>query len=152
MPDKTGRFTPRERRFVDVFAATQDAPYAATKAGYSSPQVTGYQKIANPVIREAVVKLQSARVSNELLPLAVDLLKLYLTDATRNDRIRLGAVQIVMKYSLGGKDEGETKEPHEMTPQELQARIDQLRRVMADKARPVIEGKAADQPEMDVFG
>ena len=153
MPDKTGRLTPMERKFIEVYAMTQDATYAATKAGYKTPQVLGYQKIANPEISQATKRVQAARLNNELLPVALNLIHTFLTDETRNDRVRLTAAQTVLKYTFGlNADGSDAKEPHEMTQAELQARIDTLRRAAADKARPVLEGQAIEGPDSDVFG
>lgn len=151
MPTKTGRRTDKEALFIGHLASTGDATFAAMKAGYSAPAVDGWKKAHNPVIQEAVKKAQVARLNNELLPASLDVLAGILLGTTvASNRDKLTAAQIVMKYSLGGKDDGETKEPHEMTPEELQARIDTLRRAQADKARPVIEHDPA--PDGDVFG
>ena len=62
-----------------------------------------------------------------------------------SNRDKLTAAQVVMKYSIGQSEGADAKEPHEMTPEEIQQRIDALRRAAADKARPVIEGKAKPQ-------
>lgn len=158
MPTKTGRRTDKEALFIGHLASTGDATFAAMKAGYSVPAVDGWKKAHNPVIQEAVKKAQIARLNNDLLPASLDVLSEILTgknkagkDVIASNRDKLTAAQIVLKYSLGGKDDGEAKEPHEMTPEELQARIDTLRRAQADKARPVIEHEP-DPPEGDVFG
>lgn len=151
MPDKTGRMTPQEAQFIGHMAATGDSTYAAKMARYSQPQAQGWIKAHNPAIAEAVRKAQVARLSGDLLPKALDLLEAVLIDPKEATRNRLTAAQIVVKHSLGAAGEGEGKEPHEMTPAELQARIDTLRRAMADKARPVIEGQATEG-QGDVFG
>lgn len=151
MPVKGGKLTPQEAQFVGHLAATGDPTYAAKMARYSQPQAQGWQKAHNPAIAEATRKAQLARLNNDLLPKALDLLERVILDDKEATRNRLTAAQVVVKYSLGGKDDGETKEPHEMTPEELQARIDTLRRAQADKARPVIEHEP-DPPESDVFG
>ena len=150
MPVKGGKLTAQEAQFVGHFAATGDPTYAAKMARYSQPQAQGWQKAHNPAIVEATRKAQIVRINNDLLPKALDLIERVIMDDKEATRNRLTAAQIVVKYSLGGKDDGESKEPHEMTPEELQARIDQLRRAQADKARPVIEHEAA--PDPDVFG
>lgn len=150
MPVKGGKLTPQEAQFVGHLAATGDPTYAAKMARYSQPNAQGWQKAHNPAIMEATRKAQLARLNNDLLPKALDLLAHVIADEKESTRNRLTAAQVVLKYSLGGKDDGETKEPHEMTPEELQARIDTLRRAQADKARPVIEHEP--KPEDDVFG
>ena len=149
MPLKDGSLTPREATFVGYMAATGDATYSAAKAGYPNAQLEGWRKANNPATVEVVRKAQAARLNNELLPAAINLLQRVLTDDKEATRNRLTAAQIVMKYSLGGKDDGESKEPSEMTPAELQARIDSLRRAQADRAKLVIE--ATPDPETGVF-
>lgn len=151
MPTKTGRRTDKEALFIGHMASTGDATFAAVKAGYTQPAVEGWKKMHNPAIADAVRKAQVARLSGDLLPKALDLLEAVLIDPKEATRNRLTAAQIVVKHSLGGAGEGDNKEPHEMTPAELQARIDTLRRAMADKAKPVIEGQAIEG-QSDVFG
>lgn len=151
MPTKTGRRTDKEALFIGHLAATGDEKFAAMKAGYSNPQVQGWQKANNPAIAEAVRKVQLARLNNDLLPKSLDLLETVLMDPKEATRNRITAAQTVLKYSLGARDGGEEKEAHEMTPAELQARIDTLRRTLADKARPVLEHEP-DQAKGDVFG
>ena len=154
MPLKDGTLTPREAMFTGYMASTGDATYSAAKAGYPSPQVDGWKRANNPALMATVRKAQAARVTNELLPIAVDLLHHFLTDTKETSRIRLEAVKVVFKHSLGAGDGADDKDPHEMTTEELQARLDTLRRAAADRARPVIEGQAIEGPdpaEMGVF-
>lgn len=151
MPTKTGRRTDKEALFIGHLASTGDATFAAMKAGYSQPAIDGWKKSHNPAIAEATRKVQIARLNNDLLPKSLDLLERVITDDKEATRNRITAAQTVLKYSLGARDGGEEKEAHEMTPAELQARIDTLRRTLADKARPVIEHEPA-KPEADVFG
>lgn len=150
MPIKGGRRTDKEALFIGHLASSGDPTYAAAKAGYSQPATDGWKKTHNPAIVEAVRKAQTARLNNDLLPKSLDLLEMLITDGKRADRVRLAAAQTVLKYSLGQAEGADAKEPHEMTPAELQARIDTLRRAMADKAKPVIEGKAT-APDQGVF-
>lgn len=151
MPVKSGKMTAQEAQFVGHLAATGDPTYAAKMARYSQPAVQGWQKSHNPAIVAAVRKAEITRLNNELLPKSLDLLEKVLLDDKEATRNRITAAQTVLKYSLGARDGGEEKEAHEMTPAELQARIDTLRRTLADKARPVIEHEP-DQAKGDVFG
>lgn len=150
MPLKDGRRTDREALFIGHLAATGDPTYAAAKAGYSQPQVQGWQKAHNPAIADATRKAQLVRLNNDLLPKSLDLLETVLTNTKESTRNRITAAQTVLKYSLGQGESGEAKDPSEMTPAEIQARIDTLRRAMADRAKPVIEGQA-EPPKSDVF-
>ena len=150
MPLKSGKLTTKEAIFVGHMAATGDATYSAKMAGYRHEVELGIQKANNPALAEITRKAQAVRVSSQLLPLAVDGLQEILTGKTLAGdpypvtvRDRRGAIDTVLKYSLGGKDDGEAKDPSEMTPAEIQARIDSLRRAQSDKAKLVIEGDAA---------
>lgn len=151
MPLKDGSLTPQEAMFTGYMAQTGDARYSAARAGYSKPEIDGWKKASNPALIPHVRKAQLARLNNDLLPKSLDLLEHVLMDDKESTRNRITAAQTVLKYSLGQSEGAESKEPHEMTPAELQARIDALRRAMADKARPVIEGEAIP-PDSDVFG
>lgn len=152
MPLKSGRKTAQEAAFIGFAALSGDPVYAAQRAGYAHPSARAFDKMGSPVIAEAVRKAQIARLNNDLLPKSLDLLERVILDDTEATRNRITAAQTVLKYSLGGKDGADDKDPHEMTPAELQARIDTLRRAAADKARPVIEGQAIEGPDPDVFG
>ena len=148
MPLKSGKLTAKEALFVGHMASTGDPRYAAKMAGYSQPAADGYKKANDPALAEATRRAQIKRLNNDLLPKSLDLLEHVLTDTKEATRNRLTAAQTVLKYSLGQSEGADAKEPHEMTPQELQDRIDSLRRAMADKAKPVIE----HEPEQgDVF-
>ena len=151
MPLKDGSLTAQEAQFAGYMAATGDARYAAAKAGYSKPEIVGYAKANNPALSATIRKAELARLNNDLLPKSLDLLERVILDDKEATRNRITAAQTVLKYSLGARDGGEEKEAHEMTPAELQARIDTLRRTLADKARPVIEGEAVEA-KGDVFG
>lgn len=134
--------TDKEARFVGHLAHTGNATYAAKMAGYAHASQKGALKSHDPALAEAVRKEQARRLSGELLPLALNLLEKVLTDEQEATRNRITAAQTVLKYSLGlTGDRADAKEPHEMTTDELQARIDALRRVQADKAKPVIDAE-----------
>jgi phage terminase small subunit len=150
MPLKGGKLTPKEAQFIGHMAATGDATYSAKMAGYGSAPLLGWQKAHNPAIAESVRKAQITRLTNELLPASLDLLSQVLTDTKESTRNRITAAQTVLKYTLGANERGEEKAPEDMTPAEIQARIDQLRRAAADKARPVIEGQV-QAPDPGVF-
>lgn len=140
MPLKNGKMRPQERKFVETYAVTGDGTYAAKQAGYGSPTVRASQKLAQPSVQLEVRRAQLARLNNELLPLSLNLLQQVLTDDKETTRNRLTAAKIVVDRTIGqGGEAGEDKEPHEMTPAELQARIDRLRREQAERATPIID-------------
>lgn len=150
MPRKDGSLTPREAMWVGHMAATGDATYSAARAGYPRPPSDGWLKAQNPALMANVRKAQLARLTSDILPKALDLLERVVTDEKETTRNRLTAAQIVVKHSFAGDGAADDKEPHEMTAQELQARIDRLRRVQAERAKPVIDHEA-DEPGGGVF-
>lgn len=142
LPLKTGGLTDREARFVGHLADSGNATYAARMAGYAHPSKIAAARASDPALAEAVRKAQARRLSGELLPLALNLLEHVLKDDQEATRNRITAAQTVLKYSLGLTGDGaDAKEPHEMTTDELQARIDALRRIQADKAKPVLDAE-----------
>lgn len=152
MPAKGGKLTAQEAQFIGHYAATGDATYSAKMARYSHPSIQGWQKAQNPAIAEATRKVQVNRLNNDLLPKSLDLLEKVILDDKEATRNRITAAQTVLKYSLGQSEGADSKEPHEMTPQELQSRIDALRKAMSDKAVQIVEGETIDQgPDGSVF-
>lgn len=147
MPIKGGKLTAQERKFSQVYADTGSVGYAAEKAGYAFPHVSGSKALARPAVQESIKRQQLARLNNELLPLALDTIEGILRNPKATDSNKNTAAGLVMKYSVGSAGEGaQEKEPHEMTADELQQQIDRLRREAADRARPVIDVEpSADQ-------
>lgn len=148
LPKKGGRLTPQERVFIDGAARTGDEEYAARRAGYVQPKRDAWRLRQRPAVVEEVRRQQMARLNNELLPLALDVIQNVLTDPKSSERGRLQAAKIVVDQAHKSGEGGTVKEPHEMTVDELTERIDQLRREAVERARPVIEGTA----KADVFG
>ena len=139
MPLRNGKLTAQERRFAQVYADTGAVGYAAEKAGYAFPEVSGSKALARPAVQESIKRQQLARLNNELLPLALDTLEGILRSPKSTDNNKNTAAGLVMKYSVGQGEGSEAKEPHEMTAEEIQQQIERLRAAAADRARPVIE-------------
>lgn len=148
MPTKDGKLTMQEAAFVGYMAATGDEKYAGHMARYKSP-TSVWAKSNDPAIAAAVRKAEITRLNGKTLTLAIDLIERVILDEKEATRNRITAAQTVMKYALGGREGADAKEAHEMTPAELQARIDELRRAMADKAKPIID--VEPEPETGVF-
>ena len=123
MPDRTGRKTGQERVFVERMAATGDAVYAAEKAGYAHPRQRASANLQKPEIVEDVRRLQLARLTNELLPAAVNLLGTVVANEKETTRNRLTAAKMIMDRTLGDKETAEAKPDHELTGAELAASI-----------------------------
>lgn len=156
MPLKDGRLTKAEVAFSRAYAATGHKTFAAMSAGYAMPAEAAAQVLARPAVQESIKRQQIARLNNELLPLALDTISTILENEKATDSNKLTAAGLVMKYSVGQDGAGETREPHEMSADELAQRIQALRREAAERAKPVIDVEASsideDEPETGVFG
>lgn len=139
MPIKDGRLTAQERVVAARYAATGDKAYAMEKAGYAHATANTARVFNRPAVQESIKRQQLARLNNELLPLALDTISGILENAKATDSNKLTAAGLVMKYSVGAAGEGEAKEPHEMSAEELQAQIARLRTEAAERARPVLD-------------
>lgn len=156
MPLKNGHLTAKERAFAERMAATGDATYAATKAGYSSPMTRGSELKTRPAVRAEVARRTQDLLFNELLPLAYAAHKALLTDAAVPAGARGQAVKLAYDRTLGALEGGsEDKDPSEMTYDELQASIARLRNEQdnrAESARDVTPaGEVVEVVESGVF-
>jgi hypothetical protein len=120
-------------------ARTGDAVYAGTKAGLARPETGGAKMFARPAIKAAVVARAEEILRDELLPLALATHKRLLTDTNVPAGAQLGAAKLVYDRTLGVEDSKAAKEPSEMSYDELQASIEDLRR-----AQQAIESQAID--------
>lgn len=150
MPLKNGHFTARERAFARFMGRTGDSEYAATKAGYSSPASVGRTLMTKPAIKAAALAEAEKMLRDEILPLALQVHKRLLTDAAVPAGAQLGATKLAYDRTLGVDDGKAEKEPSEMSYDELQASIDQLR-----QAQDQLAGQAIDvtplSPDSGVF-
>ena len=149
MPIKGGRMTPKERIFAKAYAETGNTAIAGKKAGYES--ISGpFVAMQRPAVLDEIAKHQDELIRSDLLPKAVNALNVMLTDERTPWNVRFQAAKFTIEYSQA-KDGGMTKEPHEMTADELAQAIETLKATTAayeiakaDRAKPVIEG--------DLFG
>lgn len=137
MPRTGGRHTHKEMLLAKHMAATNDRGYAMEKAGLSAAGAS--RALDRPAVQADIRRQQLAILNNELLPAAIGVLATIIADPKASERGKLTAVKIVLDRALGGADASESKEPHEMTSDEIQKRLDALRREASDRARVVIE-------------
>lgn len=147
MPVKGGKLTPRERLFSATFAATGDAGYSGHKAGYSSAAGAS-QALRRPAVQEDIRRQQTLRIENELLPLAVDRHVALLRDPATSGQVLVRAIEAGYRWSLARAADDRGKAPHEMTAGEIAQVIEDMMRIAAELAAPVIE----HEPASDVFG
>ena len=137
MPDKVGRFTVQEERFVEHYARTNDPTYAAAKAGYAHPQPRGSQNLQKPGLM-ALVQQARERLCTEGAAVGVGVLLELALDAKRvPPGVRRAAASDLVKYSGVAADaSGDNVEPHEMTADQLAAarRAQELRLAAIDAA------------------
>jgi hypothetical protein len=149
MPSKTGRTTPQERRFAEAYAITGDVAFAAQKARYSNAS-SGHHALARPAIQEEIRRKQLEKLFNDVLPLAVTQHIALLEDPKTPAGAKVQAIKLAYDRTLGSQEGAQSKAPHEMSAEELQAELAQsklrlaaLESAKADQARPVIEVESA---------
>ena len=147
----------QEQRFAAAYAQTGDAILSAQIAGYAQPRSAGYKLIARPLVVAEIKRVQTERLYSDLLPAAIGLLAQVINDPQENSRNRITAAKIVLDRTLGAADAAaDAKEPHEMTADELAARIARLRQRQAELAEGArdITPPAADETDGEggVFG
>lgn len=143
MPLKNGHYTKQENRFIDEMVRTGDKTYSATKAGYAHPRSNGATIAAKDTIDAAIRQRSAARLQNEAVPIAIDVLIEIMLDRKQPGNTRVNAADKTMKYANVAGEAGEGKEPHEMTADELARAIERLNQIKADRARPIVELEAS---------
>ena len=136
MPLKTGALTSRETKFLEAYASNGfDRRAAERAAGFAAG--TGYSVLARPEIQRRVMAHQMARLTNDALPAAVDTLLEIMTNKKAPAAARVTAAKVVFDRVLPDDASRDGREPHEMTPEELAARINALTAAAASRARDV---------------
>lgn len=155
MPIKGGKMTPQERTFAAQYAATGDKVYSATKAGYGSPATRASVALQRPAVQAEIARQQQEILFREALPAAVKCLIEIATDNKAAAGARVQASKVILDRTLGVNEAMGGKEAHEMTAEEIAKAIDELKRLAADKARPVIDGELSsideEGPQSSIF-
>jgi len=141
MPRIGGTLTPQEQACAEAFAATGSTTEAGEAANYAHPVFAASRTLARPAVAAEVARIQLERISNEVLPLAVDVHVALL----RNPRTPAGALVQAVKLAYDralGVGAADGKEPHEMTADELARALNALKREQSDRAAPIIEHQA----------
>ncbi len=149
MPDKKGRFSGQEKAFVAAMAETGNRGFARHVAGYKS-EGSASLVMARPAVQAAIRERELAVIHNELLPLSNHVLREALTLPAVPWGAKMKAVDIVQKRVFGEQEGGSGKTPAEMSPDELSAALDRLKRELSDRSTTVIEHQA-EAPETGVF-
>ena len=124
---------------------TDDTAYAGMKAGYNS-HTAAWKATQRPAVQEEIRRIQVERLFQEVLPLAVKVHLAILADDKTPAGARVQAVKLAYDRTLGDPNNAESKQAHEMSPDELakaiadaKLRAAALEHVAADRAKPIIE-------------
>lgn len=145
MPKKNGELTPGETKFLEAYATNGFDRASAEKTAGLRPQ-SGYKVLGRPEIQRRVIEYQMARLTNDALPAAVNVLLEVMTNTKAPAAARVTAAKVVFDRVLPDQADAQGREPHEMTPEELAARIHALTAAAADKAKDVTPPEADDSP------
>ena len=109
-------------------ASTGDATYSATKAGYTGRVVqAGSELMAKPAIKSEVLRVYHERMLTEALPAAFKMHLAMMQDEKTPHGARVALISETYKQTLGAADDAAaSKEPSEMTYDELMASIQAL--------------------------
>lgn len=135
MPKQNGHPTPKEQKFIEVYSETGDRVKAEQKAGYSKGG--GYQVLARPEIQKQIVQHQTARLTSDALPTAVETLIEIMQNKKAPAAARVQASKVVLDRALPTDASGRAVELHEMTPEQLAQSIAVLEQQAANMAKDV---------------
>lgn len=152
MPKSNGVLSRQERTFIDTTAATGNPVYAAAIAGYKHPNARASGYLAKPTIQAEIRKVQLERLHNEVLPMAVDVLRtaLDLDHAGVPWGSRITAAKIVTDRVFNDAQSGQRKDVADMTADELKDAMQDLQSRLANMAKPIVDATPA-QPEAGAF-
>ena len=125
MRPSDGGLTRGELAFSEAYVRLGDRE-AAEKAAGIAP-LSGYKVLKRPEVQREIVAMQTARLTAEALPIAVQTLINVMQSDKAPAAARVAAAKVVLDRTLGANGEGLTKEIHELTPDELAQAINKLR-------------------------
>ena len=135
MRPSDGGLTRGELAFSEAYVRLGDRE-AAEKAAGIAP-LSGYKVLKRPDVQRDIVALQTAKLTSEALPIAVQTLINVMQSDKAPAAARVAAAKVVLDRTLGANGEGQAKDLHEMTPDELSQAISKLEQQAASMAKPV---------------
>ena len=140
----------RRREFIRHYALTGNCEYAVEKAGFAD-QSYGRLLLRQSQIREAIRLEIERQLTVTALPLALNTVINVMRSPNASHRDKLTAAKIIVdRTGLDAVAGAEGKAPHEMTRDEIIAKIAQLEAERAERAIPI--NPAPEQPEEgDIF-
>ena len=148
MPLKSGRLTAGERGVAREMALHGSPEAAAMKTGLTASGVRAIMR--RPEVHAEIARQQQEMLFRDILPLAVAAHKRLLTDPRTPAGAVAQAVKLAYDRTLGSDEGARSKEPHEMTPEELAEAIATLSRIASERAKLVIE-IGAEVDDISIF-
>lgn len=152
MPYKGGELTLKERAFIQAYVDNGGDRAGAERA--SGLSTTGcYKILGRPDVQQAIVESQMTRLQSEALPLAVGTLMSIMRSDKAPAAARVQAAKAVLDRALPALGDGQVRNLHEMTPEEIARAISALEAQAAAVARDVTAPSLPGPPSStDVFG
>jgi hypothetical protein len=144
LPLKNGKLTPQERKFAQAVAETGDTMHAARAAGIKHPQAHAARMAAREAVQRAVLDIQTARLVNDLLPIALNTLASIMADERAPAGARVSAAKVTLDRSFKLVEEQPDDEQHMWDADRLRQHIDKLERVQRELARPTLDLQAVE--------
>lgn len=140
MPSKIGKLTSSETAVVQAFAETNSVEFARLKGQYRSDQAV-YQALKRPAIQAEIIKHQQQILIGELLPASTAVLAAALDMDTPGVpwSARTAAAKIVRSEVAGMADSKGAKDFSDMTADEIHQAIEDARRQLAERSKPVLD-------------
>jgi len=151
MPNKLGELTRQEKAFASEMAKTGNPVYAAAMAGYSHPEKRAHGNLQKPAINKQIQAEQDARLHNEAVPLAYDLLISQLKDVNLAPQHRQGAAKIILNQAKGVVDATGGKNLSDLSLAETESILLALQAEHGRKQAETLEPIETAPPEHDVM-
>lgn len=143
MPLKDGTLTRGEIAFIEAYSEHNDRKKAEKQAKLRPG--SGYPILSRPEIQKQIVQRQTARLTSDALPTAVETLIEIMGNRKAPAAARVQASKVVLDRALPVHGDGRLKELHEMTPEEIAQSIAQLEQKALTMAKDVTPDQGAQK-------
>lgn len=138
-----------ESLFAMYMATTGDRIYAATRAGYSSPQQSASQNVANPTVQNAMRAHARALLQNEGAQIGVAVLIEIASDKLQKASSRVAAAKSLVQLSgVAGAQDLNEKDLTEMSADDIRDLLARARDALQERLaqRNTIEHNPGERP------
>lgn len=123
-----------ESTFAKYMATTGDKIYAAQRAGYSSPQQSASQNIANPTVQNAMRNEARRLLMNEGAQIGVAVLVELATDTAQKGSTRAVAAKSLVQFSgIAGVQDLSEKDLAEMSADDIRGLLSQAQAALQER-------------------